>query len=103
MMKFENLAQVGDRIKAFDFQPMRDDGGVWVKGEVVKRHEFGEKHKQAFFDECAGETQKEILIPFSCYIIKCEECSDNQYKIGEEVFVPYEIDLLEYDERVTKL
>lgn len=90
MMKFENLAQVGDRIKAFDFQPMRDDEGVWVKGEVVKRHEFGEMHK-------------ETLIPFSCYIVKCEESSDNQYKVGEEVFVPYEIDFMEYEERVTKL
>jgi hypothetical protein len=90
MMKFENLAQVGDRLKAFDFQPMRDDGGAWVKGEVVKRHEFGNKHK-------------ETLIPFSCYIVKCEESSHDQYKVGEEVFVPYEIDLLEYEERVKKL
>jgi len=90
MMKFENTARVGDRIKSFDFEPMEGREDRFVVGEVVKKHEFGTVHK-------------ETLIPFSCYIVKCEESSHDQYKVGEEVFVPYEVDFMEYEERVKKL
>lgn len=90
MMKFENTAQVGDRIKSFDFEPMEGREDRFVVGEVVKKHEFGTVHE-------------EILIPYSCYIVKCEESSHDQYELGQEVFVPYEVDFMEYEERVKKL
>ena len=90
MMKFENTAQVGDRIKSFDFEPMEGREDRFVVGEVVKKHEFGTVHK-------------ETLIPYSCYIVKCEESSHDQYELGQEVFVPYEVDFMEYEERVKKL
>jgi hypothetical protein len=90
MMKFENTAQLGDRLKALDFRPMDDRPDRFVVGTVIKRHEF-------------GEMRGDISIPFSCYIVKCEESSHGQYEIGEEVFVPYETAFSEYDERVQKL
>jgi hypothetical protein len=91
MMKFENTAQSGDRLKAFDFQPMEGREDRFVVGTVVEKVEFGTSYKE------------ESFFPYSCYVVKCEDSSHDQYELGQEVFVPYEVGFMEYDERVKKL
>jgi hypothetical protein len=87
MLKFENLANVGDVIKAFDFQPMSDRPDMFLVGRVVAKGAV--KHPEGFtlFD---GYTV-EIL----------DQGKENRYTIGEIGYVPFETSFLEYDERVT--
>ena len=37
MMKYENTAEIGDVIKAFDFEPMPGRGNCYVVGTVVSK------------------------------------------------------------------
>jgi len=85
-LKFENTAQVGDTIKALDFQPMegRDDhfivGRVIKKGDVV-HPEFGVTMFKGFHIEITGADREE------------------DSRIGDIGFVPFEMDF-DFDNRV---
>jgi hypothetical protein len=94
MLKFENVAQVGDLIKAFDFEPCPGRPDRFVVGVVVAKGA--------------------VTIPFSydAYTIKCVYDSwdmtvgkkQNKFsRVGQEVVVPFECSLLEYDTRITKV
>jgi hypothetical protein len=81
MLKFENTAQVGQHIRAYDFEPMPDRSDRYVEGEVIERdvvREFG----------AIG------------YLIRVTK--DALYDEGQrtEVFVPYGISFGEFDSRV---
>ena len=90
MLKFENTAQIGDIIKAFDFKPMPEEmkadypdrflvGRVIDKGEV-KHPEYGVVMYNGF--------TVEILV------------ERDGYTKGEVAYVPFEVSMMEYDERV---
>jgi hypothetical protein len=87
MLKFENLANVGDMIKAFDFKPMADRPDYFLTGIVLDKGMI--KHPVHGFDMYMAYTVKIV-----------GQGEDNQYEIGEIAYVPFETDFMEYDERV---
>ena len=82
MLKFENTAQVGDYIKAFDFQPMPDRPDSFVSGRVIDK---------GMFEGVAA------------YKVAVHE--DSVFTDGSrlEVIVPFQVSFMEYDTRVTKV
>jgi hypothetical protein len=82
MLKFENVANVGDVIKAFDFEPINDPnypdrflvGRVVDKGEV----EFG----------------------YSAYTVEVLESPEYPERVGATMYVPFE-SFMDYDNRVS--
>lgn len=93
MLKFESLAKIGDVIKAFDFKPMegRDNyfltGIVTAKGNMYREVEDGLK---VFIGK--GYTVK---------VIGGDAESVEMGRKNIEMYVPYEVDFMEYDDRVT--
>ena len=90
MLKFENIAQVGDVIRAYDFKPMFGRNDCYVEGKVV------------------GITEQPGYRAFE--IIACTDVFDGKKKtgvrssrIGKTVFVPLEVSFMEYDARVINL
>ena len=85
MLKYANVAKVGDYIRAYDFKPMKDREDCFIEGTVVKIDNKG----------------------FDCFVVKCENdsCSDSECKgrVGQDIFVPFEVSFLEYDGRVMNL
>lgn len=90
MLKFENAANVGDVIKAFDFKPMSDRPDMFMVGRVIDKGMI--KHPVHGFDMYMGFTV-EIT----------DQGEKNRYTIGETAYVPFETDFMEYDERVQLL
>ena len=77
MLKFENVAKVGEFIKAMDFRPMEDRDDMFVIGKVL-RYEIA---------RCG-------------FIIECKFDTEGQ-RVGDEVFVPFElVGFSEFDNRV---
>jgi len=87
MLKFETLANLGDTIKSFDFMPMSDRPDMFLVGRVIDKGMI--KHPVHGFDLYEGYTV-EITA----------QGEDNRYTIGEIAYVPFEVDFMEYDERV---
>lgn len=93
MLKFENTAEIGDVIKAFDFQPMegRDDafltGVVLSKGDMISEVEPGR-----FINIGQGYTVKVL------YSQSGSEQFDASRE-GTEMYVPFET-TFDYDGRV---
>ena len=77
MLKFENVAKVGEYIKAMDFRPREGVEDSFVIGKVL-RH-----------------------APARCgYYIECGFDTEGQ-RVGEEVFVPFGLaPFAEWDDRV---
>lgn len=87
MYKFENTANVGDTIKAFDFKPMSDRPDMFMVGKVIDKGMI--KHPVHGFDMYMGYT-----------IEITGQSEGNGYDLGEIAYVPFETDFMEYDERV---
>jgi len=93
MLKFESVANVGDVIKAFDFQPMegRDDsfitGVVLAKGDMISEVEEGR-----FVNIGQGYTIK---------VIHSESGSEkfDAQRVSTEIYVPFET-TFDHDGRV---
>lgn len=96
MLKFEALANVGDVIKAYDFKPMegRPDSfmtGVIVdKGPIYVKRDFGDGIIREVY-HCDGYTVK---------VIGGDAAEYSQNRIGDIGYIPFEVSMLEYDERV---
>ena len=91
MKKFENTAQVGDIIKAFDFMPMSDRPDCFLSGVVLDK---GPIHV-----EIAGRK----VYAYDGYTVKVVG-GDDRYKeraIGETMYIPFERDMMEHDDRIT--
>lgn len=86
MLKFENVAKVGDLIKAFDFQPIEGRNDSYIIGEVVSKGSID--HLRA-----DGYTVRVIMSNSG------SEAFD-AIRDGIEMFVPFEISLTEFDNRV---
>ena len=90
MLKFEALANVGDVIKAYDFKPMPEEMKAdypdrFLVGRVIEKGDV--KHPRHNVVIYRGYTV-EILVGRDGYIK------------GETAFVPFEVSMGEYDERV---
>lgn len=85
MLKYANVAKVGDVIRAYDFKPMVGRDDCFVEGLVKRVDNKG----------------------FDCYIIEVTKDSwaegDDRGRVGQEVLVPFEVSFMEYDGRVMNL
>ena len=83
MLKFEALAQVGDVIRSYDFRG--DD--AHIEGTVVAKGWI--KHPTYGTDMYKGYT---ILIE--------KDTMGEGSRVGDEGYVPFETDFMEYDTRI---
>lgn len=83
MLKFENLAQVGDRIRSYDFIGNKE---AFIEGVVVAKGQI--THPTLGYNMYEG------------YTIKIETDGAGFGREGDEGYVPFETSMLEYDERV---
>ena len=85
MLKYANVAQVGDVIRAYDFKPMVGRDDCFVEGVVTRVDNKG----------------------FDCFAIKVTKDSwsdaDDKGRVGQEVLVPFQVSFMEYDGRVMNL
>lgn len=85
MLKFANIAKVGDTIRAYDFKPMVGREDCFVEGVVGKVDNKG----------------------YDCYVITVTKDSwsdaEDKGRVGKEVFVPFEVSFMEFDARVMNL
>ena len=83
MMKFEALANIGDTIRSYDFRGMDEhiEGKVIAKG-WIKHPVYGTEM-------------------YKGYTIKIEKDTlGSGDRVGDEGYVPFETDFMEYDSRV---
>ena len=94
-MKFENTANIGDTIRAYDFQPMSDRPDSYLVGEVVAKGPiFGKlPHSDREVYMCDGYT---VRVPESA---TCSEMSDAD-RVGAEMYVPFDMSMSDFDNRV---
>jgi hypothetical protein len=85
MLKFANIAKVGDTIRAYDFKPMLGREDCFVEGRVVKIDNKG----------------------YDCFVIEVTKDSwsdaEDKGRVGKQVFVPFEVSFMEFDARVMNL
>ncbi len=87
MLKFAELANIGDVIRAYDFKPMEGRPVMYMTGRViakgpVKHPEYG-------------------VVMFHGYTIEIiDSDEDSKERIGDTGYVPFEVDFMEYDDRV---
>jgi hypothetical protein len=85
MLKYANVAQVGDVIRAYDFKPMLGRDDCFVEGVVTKIDNKG----------------------YDCFVIKVTKDSwsdaSDTGRVGQEVLVPFQVSFMEYDGRIMNL
>jgi len=90
MLRFENVANVGDMIKALDFRPMEGRPDSYLVGRVIEKGEM-------FYDNgvpmCHG---------YKVYVTDSRSGSDrfDINRVGIEMIVPFEMSITEFDGRV---
>ena len=93
MLKFENVANVGDVIKAFDFQPMEGRDDSYLIGRVIE--------KGRMYADIDG--RQVYLCEGYKVFVKDSRSGSESYDIdrmGTEMMVPFEISMCEFDNRV---
>lgn len=86
-LKFENVAVVGDRIRAHDFRHVH---GCYVEGTVK------EVDKESRYRD------------YACYVIEVDKdtmipAGSPNSRVGQTVYVPMEVALIDWDDRVQNL
>ena len=91
MLKFENTAEIGDLIRAYDFEPMPDRPDQYVTGWVEK--------KGPIFVEFKDGSERYIC---DGYTIHCQY-DTNGSREGIKIHVPFEMGFSDFDQRVENL
>jgi len=88
MKTFENTANIGDTIKAFDFKPMNDPAypDRFLVGKVVAK----------------GRCELDDGAQFDAYTVEVTESPEYPERVGHTMFVPFEM-FMDFDNRVTKI
>jgi hypothetical protein len=85
VLKYANIAKVGQTIRAYDFKPMLGREDCFVEGIVKSIDNKG----------------------FDCYVIEVTRDSwtegEEKGRVGQEVFVPFQVSFMEYDGRIMNL
>lgn len=92
MLKFAGFANKGDMIKAFDFKPMADRPDCFMTGIVLDKgpiYVYVEELGREIY-HCDGYTVR---------IVGSDE--DSKERIGDIGYIPFEVSMFEYDERIT--
>ena len=82
MLKFEKLANIGDRIRAYDFMGNRE---AFIEGKIIAK---GEIHHPV-----------NGMYMYDAYTIIADKDGAGFGREGEEAYIPFETSL-EYDGRV---
>jgi len=86
MLKFEGKFNVGDVIRAYDFEPMQGRGDSFIEGKIVKLEADG--------------------LYYKAYVIEATRkvCNGKEYTNFDSgrCFVPYETSM-DYDHRIFKI
>ena len=92
MLKFAKIAEIDDVIRGYDFKPMVGRGDCFVEGKVI--------------------TKGVGSMGYAAYAIKVirdvfdgKEISKNEKgsRVGQVVYVPFQVDFMEYDARIMNL
>lgn len=91
MLKFQNIAKVGQTIRAYDFKPMVGRTDCFVEGKVLA------------VDNSQG--YKAFRIRVTKDVFDGKEFTESGYgsRVTKEVFVPMEVSFMEYDARIINL
>lgn len=85
MLKYAKIAKVGQTIRAYDFKPMVGREDCFVEGVVKRVDNKG----------------------YDCFVIEVTKDSwsdaEDKGRVGQEVFVPFEVSFMEYDGRIMNL
>jgi hypothetical protein len=85
MLKYANVAKVGQTIRAYDFKPMLGREDCFVEGVVKKVDNVG----------------------YDCFVIDVTKDSwsdaEDKGRVGQEVLVPFQVSFMEYDGRIINL
>lgn len=96
MLKFENTANVGDKIRAYDFEPMSDRpdsylvGKVLEKGPIYAKHHYTDPRKVYV---CDGYT---IFVEDSV----TGSLDHDIERVGRIMYVPFEMAGRDFDNRI---
>jgi hypothetical protein len=85
-LKFDGIVKIGDKIRAYDFEPMEGRGGPYFVEGIVEGTDESYTHGHYKF-----------------FVVRCLVDSmaiGEHSRVGEIVFVPYETSF-DYDNRVT--
>jgi len=91
MLKFQNIAKVGQTIRAYDFKPMVGRSDCFVEGKVLA------------IDDSQG--YKAFRIRVTKDVFDNKEFTESGYgsRVTKEVFVPFQVSFMEYDARIINL
>ena len=91
MLKFQNIAKVGQTIRAYDFKPMAGRADCFVEGEVLA------------IDNSQGYKAFKIRVTKDVFDNKEYTAFGYGGRVTKEVFVPMEVSFMEYDARIINL
>lgn len=80
-MKFENTANIGDTIKAYDFVPRSDVPEYYLMGRILSKGRISKFGFDGYTVEIVGQGEH------------------NRYTMGETAYVPYEMGV-DFENRV---
>lgn len=99
MLKFEYL-KPGQKIRAYDFEPVGDwRDELYVEGKIL-RHELKDESKFLVI-ECDCDSTNSEYFKLPSYVK--QRGYRHPSRVGEEVFVPMEMCITEWDGRVTEI
>lgn len=96
MLKFENTANVGDTIRAYDFEPMPDRPDHYLVGEVIEKGPiYAKPHYTAprKVYVCDGYT---VFVKDSV----TGSVEHDMQRVGRIMYVPFEMSMTDFDNRV---
>lgn len=79
-LKFEGVAKVGDRIKAFDHQPIEGRPEIYITGQI---------------------RETALNCGAKCFVVVCDYDTHSD-RVGQDVYVPMETSF-DFNDRVTKI
>ena len=97
MLKYENTAEIGDLIKAYDFEPVEGRPDAYLVGRVLR--------KGPVYVEIEPGRKAYVCDGYTVYVTDSVSGSDklDMDRIGREMYVPYETAIWDYDGRVEEL
>ena len=92
MLKFENTAEVGDMIRALDFEPMPDRPDQYVTGRVIA--------KGPIYTPIGIDGEERYVCEGYTIVTQYDTAGT---RVGCNVYVPFEMGMTDFDGRVENL
>jgi hypothetical protein len=91
MLKFENIAKVGDMIRAYDFKPCAGRDDAFIEGIVIDAN-----------SNESGFSSYKIKVPADKFK-KYETKVSARNRVDQIAFVPHQTSFMEFDFRIVNL